>query len=100
MGFPNRKELNRAVNKLKDREGTLSLKEDPTPLDKLRWDICQEFVKYKMESKISQKEISEILGIDESKVSKILRHRIDEFSTDRLIKFLYVLDPSLELKVG
>jgi len=38
--------------------------------------------------------------VDEAKASKILHHRIDEFSTDRLIALYSKLDPDLKLKVG
>ena len=48
----------------------------------------------------NQKELANILGVDEAKVSKILRHRISEFSTDRLIDLYSRLDPDLKLKVG
>jgi bifunctional ADP-heptose synthase (sugar kinase/adenylyltransferase) len=50
--------------------------------------------------KINQKELAQELGIDEPKISKILHHRIDEFSTDRLIELYSRLDPDLKLKVG
>jgi predicted XRE-type DNA-binding protein len=42
----------------------------------------------------------QVLGIDEGKVSKILRNRISEFSTDRLISLYEKINPSLKLKVG
>ena len=100
MGFPKKSELDRALKKLNNAQGTLMLPKGATPLEKLRWEICQGFVQYKNARGISQREMAELLGIDESKVSKILRHRIDEFSTDRLISLFYVLNPGLRLRVG
>ncbi len=100
MGFPKKIEINRALKKLENAEGTLILPKNATPLEKLRWDICQEFIKYKQAQGISQKEMAERLGADEAKVSKILHHRIDEFSTDRLINLFFILNPELRLKVG
>ena len=70
------------------------------PLEKLRWDICQKFVRYKVEHGVSQEEMAEALGIDKAKISKILHHRVDEFSTDRLIKLYQELNPQLKIKVG
>lgn len=100
MGFPNKTELKRALKKLEKQEGTLFLKTEATPLEKFRFDLCQKFIKYKMKYKITQKELAIIVGVDSPKISKILRHRIDEFSTDRLIELCSKIDPKLKLKVS
>jgi len=100
MGFPNKVEISRALKKLEKAEGTLVLKPDATILERFRFELCQKFLKYKKSHSINQKEIAKILGVDEAKVSKILRHRIDEFSTDRLIDLYSRLDLNWKLKVG
>lgn len=100
MGFPDKKELERALKKLDKAEGTLALRPGATPLEKFRFDLCQKFLKYKKTHNINQKELAQALNIDEPKVSKILHHRIDEFSTDRLIELYSRLEPNLELRVG
>jgi predicted XRE-type DNA-binding protein len=56
-------------------------------------------VEYKKKHDLTQEEFAEILGIDKSKVSKILRHRIKEFSTDRLIVLYQRLNPRLRIRV-
>ena len=60
----------------------------------------EKFVAYKSRNKISQKELSELLGVDEGKVSKILHNRLEEFSTDRLINLLGKILPDVKLKVS
>ncbi len=100
MAFPKEKQLAVIRKKLEKAEGTLMLPEKATPLEKFRWDLCQKFVRYKRENDLTLDEIAEPLGIDKGKVSKILRHRIDEFSTDRLIGYLQILYPDTKLKVG
>lgn len=100
MGFPSKTELDRAIKKLEKVEGTLALKPDATPLERFRFDLCQKFLKYKKSHGITQKEMAKRLGVDEAKVSKILRYRIGEFSTDRLIDLYSKLDTKLELRVG
>ncbi len=100
MGFPSKQQIEKALKRLEKVEGTLMLPEHPTPLQKFRWDICQNFLKYKRVHECSQKELAETLGVDEAKVSKILHHRIEEFSTDRLITLYEKLDPNVKLKVG
>ena len=100
MGYPNKKEIERARLNLKSKLGTLMLGPNPTALEKFRWDLCQGFVKYKIKEKCTSKQLAEILAVDEAKVSKILHHRIDEFSTDRLIALYQIIHPKLALKVG
>jgi predicted XRE-type DNA-binding protein len=100
MGFPSQKQLDKVRARLADTEGTLMLASNATPLERFRWDICQRFIQYKAEHQISQEALAESLGVDKAKVSKILHHRIDEFSTDRLIKLYQELNPRIKLRVG
>lgn len=100
MSFPTNQQIKKALERLEKVDGTLMLPEHPTPLQKFRWELCQNFLKYKRIHNCSQKELAKILGVDEAKVSKILHHRIDEFSTDRLITLYTKLNPQVKLKVG
>ncbi len=86
--------------KLDKVEGTLMISPNATPLQKLRWDICQKFVRYTREHELTQDQLAKKLGVDKAKVSKILHHRIDEFSTDRLITLYQQLNPDIKIKVG
>ncbi|MBC7714754.1 MAG: XRE family transcriptional regulator [Rhizobacter sp.] len=98
--FPNIKELKAMGIDLDNAEGSLALPAKPTPLELFRFQIQQKFVIYKIEQNCSQKEMAEMIGIDEAKMSKILRHRLDEFSTDRLITLYQKINPDLKLSVG
>jgi|SRR6185312_10700658 len=100
MGFPSRKEIKRVLKELKNVEGTLAIGPHPTPLESFRWKICQNFIRFTRHQGWNQKQLAEKLGIDEAKVSKILHHRIDEFSTDRLIMLYEKLDPKVKLSIG
>jgi predicted XRE-type DNA-binding protein len=100
MGFPSRAEVKRVLKKLKKVEGSLAPPANPTPLQKFRHDIQQKFVGYILHKKISQREMADILEIDEGKISKILHNRLEEFSTDRLITLYGKLDPKIKLKVS
>ena len=100
MPFPDKKTLKKARAKLSTLEGTLMLSPNASPLEKLRWDVCQKFVQFKLQNELSQDEIAKLLGVDKAKISKILHHRIDEFSTDRLISLYQLLNPEIKFKVG
>ena len=100
MGFPEKKKIKKVLRELQGSKGTLALSENPTALEKFRWDICQHFIIYKRKHHYTQKQLAEIIDLDEPKMSKILRHRIEEFSTDRLISLYERLNPKVQLKVS
>jgi predicted XRE-type DNA-binding protein len=100
MGFPSKQQIAQVLKKLENVEGTLSLPKNPTPLEKFRWDICQQFIIFKKHKGCNQKELANLIGIDDAKMSKILHHRIDEFSTDRLISLFEKINPDVKFKVG
>ena len=100
MGFPSKQKINKMLSKLEKADGTLALPENPSALEKFRWELCQRFLKYKQVHECTQKELAKLLLVDESKVSKILHYRIDEFSTDRLISLYERLDPDVKLRVS
>ena len=102
MAFPKKKELDKIRKASEGWEGTLMLPENPSPLEVLRWDICQEFIKYANSKKLKNIDLAEALEINETEVSRILRHRIDRFSTDRLLQLLSKIKPNhqIHLKVS
>lgn len=100
MAFPSESELRKVRRKLAKAEGTLMLAPNATALEKFRWDICQKFVVYKQKHNLSLEEMAKELGTDKAKVSKILRHRIESFSTDRLVTLLQIIYPKTELRVA
>jgi predicted XRE-type DNA-binding protein len=48
---------------------------------------------------LTPSEVAAVLGIDQPKVSKILRGRLREFSTDRLFRFLNALDQDIQIVI-
>jgi predicted XRE-type DNA-binding protein len=99
--WPSKKEIERMINKIhKEDLWFIGPPEHPTPLQQFRFDLQQKFTLYILRSKITQKEMAERLGVDETKVSKILRNRLDEFSTDRLITLYEKINPKVKLKVS
>jgi predicted XRE-type DNA-binding protein len=100
MSFPKKSEIEKILKKLEKEKGTLALSPDATALEKFRFGICQKFLKYKLQNNLTQKELAQIVEIDEAKMSKILHHRIKEFSTDRLINLYMKIDPNVEIRVA
>ncbi len=51
------------------------------------------------ERKLTQQAAADLLGIDQPKVSALLRGRLDGFSSDRLFRFLNSLDRDIEIVI-
>jgi len=100
MKFPSKKTLDTMRKKLAKADGTLMISPDASPLERFRWDLCQKFLQFKMDHDLSQVQLAELLGVDKAKVSKILHHRIEEFSTDRLVTLYQKIDPDIVIKVS
>jgi predicted XRE-type DNA-binding protein len=51
------------------------------------------------ERKLTQARAAKILGVDQPKVSALLRGKLDGFSTDRLFRFLNALGRDVEIVI-
>jgi predicted XRE-type DNA-binding protein len=48
---------------------------------------------------LRQNQVSEILGVDQSKVSKLVRGRISGFTSDRLLRYLNALGCDIHIQI-
>ncbi len=55
--------------------------------------------KYQRERGLLQKDIASKLGVDESRVSDILRGKIEGFTLDRLVDYAKRLHPGLKIEI-
>ncbi len=73
---------------------------DPqAPETLLKSRLAQRLAKVIEAKGLSQAEVAAALQIDQPKVSKILRGRLREFSTDRLFRFLNALDQDIQIVI-
>ena len=73
---------------------------DATPTDKAKYEICQNILGYQQDNKLSDKEISQRLGIKSVKrLECILYCHIDAFKLDELGEYMTKLLGDFELKV-
>ena len=100
MRYPSKKKLEQMDKKLKNVEGTLMVGPSSSPAEKFRWDLCQNLVKFMSGKDLSQIEFAKLLGIDQSRVSEIVNHRIDKVSTDKLIAYNEKINPKVEFKIA
>ena len=61
--------------------------------------LATQIVQILRERKLTQTAAARIMGIDQSKISRICRGRLDDFSIERLMRFLNALGYDLRITV-
>ncbi len=71
---------------------------DPNPEEsQAKADLSRQIRKIIEQRKFTQKEAAEIMGIDQPKVSDIIRGKLSKYTIDRLIRFLRLLGTDIEI---
>lgn len=81
------------------RGGNLALPSEASEVDRAKYQACQLIAKFKREHGWMQKEIAEKLGVDESRISDLLRGKVESFTLDRLIGYAEKLHPGLRIRI-
>ena len=100
MRFPGKDELRRVRKKLDKVEGFQMLDPEADELDKFRFGICQELLRYAQDGKLTAVQMAAMLGITKADMSRIFNHRIERFSTDKLIRLYAQIRPDYRLEVA
>lgn len=102
VNFPDEATLKRVRDKLSDPNymgGNIALPAKASETDRAKYQICQLIARYQREHGLLQKEIATRMGVDESRISDILRGKIEGFSLDRLIGYAEKLHLGLKLQI-
>jgi predicted XRE-type DNA-binding protein len=70
-----------------------------SPLDMLKIKVAAAISTHAQSAHMTQSDIVRALGIDQPKVSKLLRGRLEDFSLDRLVSYASALGHSVDLKI-
>lgn len=100
--FPDDKTLKRMRDKLSNPNyegGNFALPANASEVDRAKYRVCQLIAKYQREHRWMQKEVAAKLGVDESRVSDLLRGKIESFTLDRLIGYAEKLYPGLRVEI-
>jgi len=101
VSFPSNKEIQEILKELESIEPTFILdRKNASAVDKIKYDLCREFVIYMISNNMSQVDLADKLGIDKARVNKIVKYRIEVFTIDKLLSLLNIIKPSSELKVS
>lgn len=76
------------------------LPENATPVQKIKQDLCAQFVRYMSENQITQRALAQKLEVTESRVSEILHYHHERFTIDKLVQLLNRIKPEVKIKVA
>ena len=76
------------------------VKKDASKSDKLKYELCRQFIKYLLKHKMTQKELAEEIDIQPARMNEIVKYRIDLFTVDRLLNYAERLKLNLKITVG
>ena len=100
--FPNEDTLKQFREKLSDpnyKGGNIALPAHASTTDKAKYRVCQVIASYQHKHGLLQKDIAEKIGVDESRISDILRGKIESFTLDRLITYAEKLQPGIRVEI-
>lgn len=93
MTFPDKERILKVLNKIE--KGKISptniISDDASPIDKMKFNICQKIIKFKRTYEYSSKEIAEIVGVGPAVISRVLHCQIDKFKIDTLLSYYFCL---------
>ena len=98
--FPSEAELKEMRERLSKGPSSKILPKNATAIDRAKYAICREIVSYKNQNNMTQRGLAEKIGEHESLISKVVHYNIDEFTIDRLMKFLGAIYPNAEIKIN
>ncbi len=79
MAFPSEKDLKKIRERLEKVEPSYLLPENASKVDRLKYALCQKFVVYLLQHKISQAELARRLSMDTARLNEIVKYKIHLF---------------------
>ncbi len=99
--FPSSEQIAKVMKKLeKPNQYSYVLPKDAGPIDRAKYDVCRKILVYKRKYELTQRQVADLIGIPETRVSEILHYKIWKFSLDRLLEYYLKVNPKLTLKVA
>ena len=79
--------------------GSWALPENPTPLEKSKYEICREILIYQRKHKLTDEKIAQLMELTLPETEDILYYRTNYFTLDRLLTYVNKLFKNEPLKL-
>lgn len=100
MGFPSERELKEVRAKLERVTPSRLLPKNASKADRLKYKLCEKFVIYLIDHKMTQAQLAKKLKVDPSRVNEIVKYRIDLYTVDKLMDLAERLELDFEVDVA
>ena len=80
-------------------DASWGLPENPTPLEKAKYELCERILGYQQDNNLSDKEIAQKIHLTTGETKDILYCHIDYFTLDRLLTYASRLFSQQEIRV-
>lgn len=93
MTYPDKQRIYKVLDKIKSGKlkATEMIDGSASPVDKMKFNICQQIIKFKRQHEYNNKELSDIIGVGPAVVTRLLHCQIDRFKIDTLLNYYSAL---------
>ena len=99
----NEKEFEKYLERIEDpknnREVNYDLPENPTPLQVVKFDICQRILAYQQDNDLSDEELADRINLSIPELEEVLFCQIEKFTLDRLMTYANSLFNPSQIKI-
>jgi len=79
--------------------GSKVLGKNATVLEKIKYELCQNIVRYKRKEQLELKSVARLLKLDELTANKLLHYHIENFALDSLVSYVEKLNIPCQVKI-
>jgi len=100
MGFPSERQLKSIRSKIEKAEPSRLLPKKASKAERVKYKLCEKFVIYLLENKMTQVQLAKKLKVNPSRVNEIVKYRIDLYTVDQLMNLAERLDLDFYVEVA
>jgi hypothetical protein len=96
-------EFEKYLEKIEDpnyQGGAYDLPENPTALERMKYDACQSILGYKLTNNLTTQQIAERIGLSKAETEELLFCLIEKFTLDRLVDYASKLFTSSQIGIN
>jgi hypothetical protein len=89
MTYPDKERIYKVLDKIKSGKLKVTelIDESASPIDRMKFNICQQIIKFKRQHDYNNKELAQIIGVGPAVVTRLLYCQIDRFKIDTLLNY-------------
>ena len=93
MGYPDEKRILKVIEKINfgKLKPTHIIDKDASPVDKMKFNICQRIISFKRDYNYTNVDLSKILDVGPAVISRILHCKLSKFKVDSLLNYYFAL---------